>query len=127
MITLVFAEPPSKNRLYTPNKGGFTKAGKRIKRMRISDAYKAWIDESAVVCLGQRGVRDRILGAYTVRLEASTKSRKDGDGMLVPVLDFLVKMRITPDDKLCRHSEAIKLDTILKGQCRVIVSPWVGK
>ena len=124
---MVLGEPPSKNRLYSLNKGGFTKGGKRIKRFRPSDAYKAWIDESAVVCLGQRGVRNRITGPYTVRLELSTKSRKDGDGCLVPCMDFLVKMRITPDDKLCRHSEAVKLDTIQRGQCRVIIAPWEDK
>ena len=118
MIVLVLGEPPSKNQLYSPRKYG---PGRRL---RISDAYKAWMEEAWVCSLGQLGGRQRISGPYSVRLEVSSQSRKDADGMLVPVLDFLVKRSITPDDKQCMHPEAVKLDSVPAGQCRVIIDSW---
>jgi hypothetical protein len=126
MIVLVLHEPPSKNRLYSLNRKGFTKSGRAIKRFRPSDVYKAWMEEAWVCSLGQPGGRQRIDGPYSVRLEVSSKSNKDADGMLVPILDFLVKRQITPDDKQCMHPEAVKLDSVAVGTCRVIIEPWVA-
>ena len=124
MIVLVLGEPVSKNRLYSLNRQGYTKAGRRIKRFRYSDAYKAWMDETDVCLLGQYRAKDSISGPYTVRLEVSSKSRKDADGMLPGLLDYLVKRGITSDDKQCMYPEAVKLDSVPAGQCRVIIDSW---
>jgi hypothetical protein len=124
MIVLVLQEPVSKNRLYSLNRPGFTKSGRRKKRFRYSPQYEAWCKTSGREVLAQGANRNAIHGPYTVRLELSTRSRKDADGCLAGVMDFLVRSQLTDDDRHCRKVEAIKLDDVPVGTCRVIVDSW---
>ena len=116
MITICLPEPVSTNRLF-----GVSSTGRRYK----TPEYRDWIDECDVCVLGQRATKKRISGPYTVLIELSTKSRLDCDNSIKSCLDYLVRIAIVDDDKHCRKATAVKLDTIDKGQCRVIIEPWV--
>ena len=115
MITICLPEPVSTNRLF-----GVSSTGRRYK----TPEYRDWIDECDVCVLGQRATKQRISGPYTVLIELSAKSRKDCDNVTKATIDYIVRIAIVDDDKHCRKATAVKLDTIDKGQCRVIIEPW---
>jgi Holliday junction resolvase RusA-like endonuclease len=118
VIIIALPEPPSVNRLF-----GVSSIGRRYK----TPEYRDWIDECDVCVLGQRATKKRISGPYTVRLEVSSKSRKDADNMTKACIDYLVRITVVDDDKHCQQVTAVKIAAIDKGQCRVIIAPWEDK
>lgn len=114
-LTILLPEPPSTNRL-------FTGSGRRYK----TKAYKAWEKEADGCVIEQRALKSTIRGPYTVRLELSSKSRRDADNCVKGAVDFLVRLAITDDDKHCKEATAIKLEDVPQGTCRVHVAPWVA-
>lgn len=111
MIYLRLPVPPSTNNLYLNIRRGRTK----------SKAYREWI-EAADGCflLQRRGLNGKpIAGPYRAQIKLP-KIRGDCDGRIKAVLDWLVRVELTPDDKHCRKVSA-EIDPSLTGYCEVTV------
>ena len=114
MLVLTLPEPPSTNRLF-----GVSKTGQRYP----SRAYKAWIKEAGWQIRIQRV--KAVTGPYEVQIEISSISGLDADNAVKALADALVKMKITDDDRHCKSVTVSKVDTVERGQCRVVVWPWM--
>lgn len=100
--------PPSVNGLF---------AGKS--RRYKSAAYKAWLQHAGLE-INQQKVPP-VSGPYNLTLQLSIKDRADVDNRTKPVLDLLVKHRLTPDDRLCHRASAERSEEVLPGRCRIMV------
>lgn len=116
MITLTLPLPPSTNSLYAPRKGG----GKRK-----SDEYDAWIKHANAAYYPQkRGIKP-ISGPYTVHISVPINMRGDADNRAKAMVDQLVRLELTPDDKHCQKVTVERWHMVEEGQCIVVVKPHV--
>lgn len=89
--------PPSTNKLYGVGRGG---------RRYLTEGYRRWRNNAGLMIRSQKP--EPVTGPYKLFLSVP-KTRKDADNMLKPTLDLLVAMKLTPDDRHCRHCEAAVL------------------
>jgi Holliday junction resolvase RusA-like endonuclease len=88
LITLVLPVPPSTNNLFVNGKRG------RFKSQR----YKDW-EAEAESALWERRPKGIVIGAYKVAIVLPEMIRGDIDNRSKAIIDFMVKMGLTPDDK----------------------------
>lgn len=114
--------PPSLNNLYinVPKKG-------RVK----SSKYREWFKEAGGEIILQRvgfdnqqmatltGVREA--ESYEVTIHVHVKTRADIDNLAKPILDTLVQMNVTPDDKHCQSVTVMRSELPPKGRCVVTI------
>ena len=110
-IRLTLPIPPSLNNLYK-------NAGKR----RITTAeYEDWKVRAEWSKSARKAKANSISGGYVVYLGLPKKMRGDIDNRFKPVLDFLVRMQITPDDRHCQGVMAWRHDCIPSDVCEVLI------
>jgi Holliday junction resolvase RusA-like endonuclease len=145
MITLKLPVPPSLNNMFPSKRGKKTVAvpgnGVRLTREAYRDAvtaaetkglgrtksreYKDWIKRADAMFMMQR-VADRKnfvegrLATFQVRIRVP-KIRGDIDNRIKAILDFLVRVGLTLDDRYAR-CVAIEEDLTLKGECVVTIA-----
>ena len=66
------------------------------------------------------------LGSYQVSIAIPKKMRGDVDGRIKLVIDLLVELLITPDDKFCEKVTAFREIGIAAGRCVVEISGEVS-
>ncbi len=114
-VEIDLSYPPATNNLYfnAPGKG-------RVKTER----YAGWLDESGWRIAAQRP--GRIVGPFATEITVTRPDnrRRDLDNMLKPILDCLVKYRVTADDSLARRHTIQWADG--GDGVRVVVKKWRG-
>lgn len=108
MTTLDLPTPPSANNLYPG----------RARRFK-SPAYKAWLVDAGLALNLQRP--DRVAGPYALVLRLPAAMRGDVSNRIKAVEDLLVKHGVTPDDRHCVSSTALRCPDVAKGRCLVVV------
>lgn len=97
-VTISLPYPPATNNLYfnAPGVG-------RVKTER----YQNWNDEAAAMIAQQRP--GRVAGEFKAEIIVSRpdKRRRDLDGVIKPILDCLVRNRITGDDHLAQEINVV--------------------
>lgn len=109
--------PPSANALFGTRKDG---------RRYTTKKYKDWQIAAGWEYHAQRRRITPIRGPYTIHIVLSAKGRRgDCDNRIKATQDLLVKLGVTPDDRLCDDSRASwdETGTVPKGRCRVEVRP----
>jgi Holliday junction resolvase RusA-like endonuclease len=111
MIYLRLPVPPSTNNLYLNIRRGRTK----------SKAYREWIEAADNCFLEQRrGLNGKpVAGPYTAQIKLP-RINGDVDNRTKAILDWLVRVELTTDDRHCRKVSA-EIDTSLVGYCEVTV------
>lgn len=92
-MLLTIPTPPSVNAMYANRK-----RGGRIKTPK----YRAWIERAGWEIITQKP--ERIKGRYRVSITLP-RIRGDGDNRIKAILDLLVSLCITPDDRHCQRVE----------------------
>ena len=110
--------PSSVNQIWRQRRA---KAGKP--HVYSSPQYKAWVNECDALCMANRwhklGVRS---GKYRVAITLNSSMRRgDCDNRIKPILDWLSRAGLTPDDRHC-DAASVEWGTAPSG-CRVIVQP----
>lgn len=113
MIILNLPQPPSTNRLF-----GVSKSGRRYRKK----AYVEWAKQCGWEIVEQKKQHENVSGEFQVFIEVHDRIMEDVDNTCKAILDLLVDMRITDDDKRCRSVQAVKVDFIDRGRCRVMVA-----
>lgn len=91
---IALTTPPSVNSLYANKKSG---------GRRKSETYKSWIRTACQEILAQRRKITSIHGPYTILIKVAKGTRGDVDNRAKAVLDILVSMGVTDDDKHCQR------------------------
>lgn len=113
-IHITLPLPPSLNNLYK-------NAGKR----RVCTVeYDDWKFRAGFAA--KKAGRSPITGGYVVYLGLPKNMRGDIDNRFKPVLDLLVRMSITPDDRHCQGVMAWRHDCIDSAQCEVLIDECVA-
>ncbi len=85
-----------------------------------SSAYKAWTESAGLIIKSKKA--SPIEGAYSVTIVLPRKTRGDVDGRIKGILDVLVSLGLTPDDKHCEEVTCRRGDiSYPHGGCMVIV------
>lgn len=93
-FTVWLPRPPPTNNLYVNVRG----------RGRVKSArYTAWIREAAMYVNRSRPAKVSGKYRFTMIVERPDRRARDLDGLVKPVLDFLVRADLTDDDHLCQH------------------------
>lgn len=109
--------PPSQNRLHAKAKAG---------HVYLTSQARAWQRAAGWEWHAQRRRVEPVRGPYTARIILSSHGRRgDADNRVKAVLDLLVKLGVTSDDRLCENASGTWDDTgtVPKGRCRVELSP----
>lgn len=132
-IELTLPLPPSVNKMHGKGtarrrtallNGGAVIAVEGSTVVYRREHYRAWIKEAGLEiiaarpALSGRGLPSR---PYGVRIRWAEDARFDCDNGVKALLDLLVTMRITPDDRNCRHISVGFAATVPDGRCRVRV------
>jgi Holliday junction resolvase RusA-like endonuclease len=97
-MIVMLPTPPSVNAMY-----------KNARRGRVkTDAYKDWITEAGYCYNTQKKRGPDIEGPYRVEIHLPKNVRGDIDNRQKAVLDFLVMVGATPDDKHCQSVMATR-------------------
>ena len=108
--------PPSVN-----HAKGFNRETGAVFRRRH---YKRWIKEAGLEFIAVRSslaCKGLPTAPYGFRVRWPEGMRADADNPLKQLCDFLVLMRITPDDSLCRHISVGFSPSLPPGTCLVRV------
>jgi Holliday junction resolvase RusA-like endonuclease len=87
-VTLTLPMPPSTNTLWKNVAGG---------GRRRTSGYNAWYEEAGWAVNRQKP--GKIRGPYSVSIRVPAAMRADVDNAIKPIIDLLVKMGVTGDDK----------------------------
>lgn len=113
-LTLPF--PPSLNNCFVNAKG--------VGRIP-SQRYKAWTTEALWMLKAQRA--EKMAGDLSIHigLVAPDKRARDGDNLIKPALDILVKAGIIADDSN-KHVRRVSVEWLASGEpCVVIISQYM--
>ena len=103
--------PPSANHLFRNGS-----VGGKPRRFKTS-AYSQWQQTAAIYLKDYRDLRRFPKGDKTrwkAAILAGIDYRRDVDGVIKPLLDFLVQQSLTPDDRWCEEV-AVRRDPTIKG------------
>lgn len=112
MIVLRLPVPPSVNNLYSnrPGRGRYK-----------TSAYRRWIVEADGWYMTQKPLRlPSIIGPYTASIRIPEDTRGDIDNRGKAILDYLVRVALTSDDKMCRK---IEIERAPLDCCEITVRP----
>lgn len=112
MITLRLPIPPSVNALYANSRH----AGRGRFKTKL---YRNWIKEADGYYLTQKPIVS-VVGPYTATIEIP-KTRGDVDNRSKAVLDYLVRVGLTSDDRHCRKVSVAVNETL--DCCEVTIRP----
>lgn len=111
-ITLDLPLPPVVNHMYGRNRDGvFTRS--HVKR------WKKQAGTEILIQITTASVKSLGCGRYGVRIRWPEDDPADVDGRLKAMLDLLVWMRLTPDDRFCRHLSVGFTPTLAAPRCAV--------
>lgn len=117
-IELDLPSPPTINHAY----GRGAEGGKLYR----ASHYKAWIKTAGLEIMVQRPkmeVKGIGSGRYGIRIRWPEGDEADIDNRIKALLDFLVLMRVTPDDRFARHLSVGYSPDAQAGRCLVRVWP----
>jgi len=102
--------PPSVNQAYVnvPKRGRV--ASKELKEWKAAAGWQI-----------KTQPRAQFAGPFTIRLLLPKDMRGDVDNRLKPVLDLLVSLSITPDDRFAKSVSSERFPDIAPNECVVIV------
>lgn len=88
-VTLTIPVPPSANTLWKNVAGG---------GRRRTGGYNSWYEEAGWTINTQKA--GKIRGPYQISIRVPMDARADIDNLVKPIVDLLVKMGVTSDDKM---------------------------
>jgi crossover junction endodeoxyribonuclease RusA len=112
MTGIILPVPPSVNALFANGKAGRG----RFKTTK----YKQWIELATWEFYRQRKSVARILGPYTIEIRLPHNMRGDVDNRTKAMLDLLVDLGVTDDDRYCQQCVAVR-DPQRVSDCEVVV------
>lgn len=115
-FTLRIPVPPSVNGAYVNKRGG----GGRFK----SNRYTAWIESANKHYMTQKRATKPVRGPYEAKIRLPQDMRGDVDNRTKLLLDYLVRLELTDDDKHCAKL-TVERDPGLAGECVVTIRPYV--
>ena len=113
MIDITIDLPPSANALKRPGKRRFVATA----NYKLWQALAGW----QILALHDRGVGQPVRGEITGGIQVPTKMRGDIDNRIKGILDLLVSMGLTDDDKLVQRVWIGRSEVVPAGKARVRV------
>jgi Holliday junction resolvase RusA-like endonuclease len=114
LITLTLPLSPSANNL-TFNVGNHGRAHTKT--------YRDWIENADAAYYPQKRGTKPVTGPYTVHISVPQNMKGDADNRAKAILDWLVRLELTPDDKHCQKVTVERWHMVEEGQCIVVVKP----
>lgn len=110
MIELDLPIPPSVNRLH----------GKANRRVFRTTLYQTWLKSAGwELHISKPG---KIEGPYRIEIGLPATMRGDADNRCKAVLDILVSMNVTDDDRHCQFVSAEKRLGVPQGRCLIKIT-----
>lgn len=95
MIVLRLPVPPSVNNLFATNK----RTGGRYK----APNYRRWQAQADLWFITQKAGMKPVRGPYSAEIKVPESTRADLDNLQKPILDYLVRVCLTDDDRNCQR------------------------